>query len=163
MPNPNLKNATWYGFGAAHYMRHPGPSDVFYVNDAARGGDNGNDGLTPETPFLTITYALTQLSGTREPYIFVARTTIASETWPITIDAPYVHLIGTMNQASPTPNIQPDTANHGIVCAAGGIEIAGFIFKAPVGEANACIYSAAAQQWMNHFHHNLNKNYLDLL
>lgn len=150
----NVKHPGYYGFGGAHYVRHPTPGDVFYVTDAARGGDNANDGLTPATPFLTITYALTQLTGLRDSYIFVQRTTPASETWPITISQAYLHLIGTPDQASPTPNIQPDTDNHGIVCAAGGIEIAGFIFKAPVANQDACIYSAAAQQWMNHFHHN---------
>ena len=129
MPSPNIKNPTYYGFGSAHYVRHPGPSDIFYVNDAARGGADTNDGLTPNSPFLTITYALTQLSGTREPYIFVARTTLVSETWPITIDAPYVHLIGTMDQASPTPAIRPQDDNHGLVLAAGGIEVAGFLFS----------------------------------
>ncbi len=154
MPSPNVKNPTYYGYGGAHYMRHPGPSDVFYVNDAARGGDNANDGLTPNTPFLTITYALTQLSGLREPYIFVARTTLGSETWPIEIDQAYLHLIGTPDQASPTPAIRPQDDNHGLVLAAGGIEVAGFIFSAPVANVDACIYSAAGQQWMNHIHHN---------
>lgn len=150
----NIKQANWYGFGGAHYMKHPTPGDVFYVTDAARGGDNANDGLTPHTPFLTITYALTQLTGLRNSYIFVQRTTLASETWPIEITQSYLHLIGTPDQASPTPAIRPQDNNHGLVLAAGGIEVAGFIFSCPVANQDACIYSAAAQQWMNHIHDN---------
>ncbi len=74
MASTNPKSAAWYGGGSAHYMKHPTPGDVFYVTDALRGGDDGNDGLTPATPFLTITYALTQLTGLRDSYIFVQRT-----------------------------------------------------------------------------------------
>jgi len=154
MSNANVKNPTWYGFGGAHYLKHPMANDVFYVTDAARGGSDSNDGLTPYTPFLTITYALTQLSGARNAYIFVARTTLASETWPIEITQSYLHLIGTPDQASPTPAIRPQDDNHGLVLAAGGIEVAGFLFSASVANQDACIYSAAAQQWMNHIHHN---------
>lgn len=149
----NVKSASHYGFGGAHYMKHPTPGDVFYVTDAARGGDNANNGLSPATPFLTITYALTQLTGLRDSYIFVQRTTLASETWPITISQSYLHLIGTPDQASPTPGIAPQDNNHGIVLAAGGIEIAGFLFYDTAANQNACIYCGTAQ-WMNHIHHN---------
>ena len=90
----NIKNPGYYGFGGAHFIKHPTPGDVFYVTDAARGGANANDGLTPLTPFLTITYAMTQLTGVRDSYIFVQRTTIASETWPLEVTASYLHLIG---------------------------------------------------------------------
>lgn len=150
----NVKSASHYGFGGAHYMKHPTPGDVFYVTDATRGGDNANNGLSPATPFLTITYALTQLTGLRDSYIFVQRTTRTEETWPITIDQAYLHPIGTMDQASPTPIIFPDDNNHGFVLAAGGVEIAGFLFQNTVGNQKAGIYAAAAQQWMNHYHHN---------
>ena len=150
----NVKHPGYYGFGGAHYIKHPTPSDVFYVTDAARGGSDTNNGLTPDTPFLTITYALTRLSGAREAYIFVQRTTLASETWPIEITQAYLHLIGTPDQASPTPAIRPQDNNHGLVLAAGGIEVAGLLFSCPVANQDACIYSAAGQQWMNHIHHN---------
>jgi hypothetical protein len=159
MPSPNIKNPTYYGFGSAHYLKHPAANAVFYVQDAARGGSDTNDGLTPDSPFLTITYALTQaallpVANQRQVYIFVQRTTLASETWPIEISQAYLHLIGTPDQASPTPAIRPQDDNHGLVLAAGGIEVAGFLFSCPVANTDACIYSAAAQQWMNHIHHN---------
>lgn len=159
MPVSNTKSAAWYGFGGAHYMKHPTPNAVFYVQDAARGGDDTNDGTTPYTPVLTITRALVLAAALpaaiqRQVYILVARTTLASETWPISISQAYLHLIGTPDQASPTPAIRPQDDNHGLVLAAGGIEVAGFIFSCPVANTDACIYSAAGQQWMNHIHHN---------
>ena len=151
----NIKNPGYYGFGGAHFIKHPTPGDVFYVTDAARGGANTNDGLTPLTPFLTITYAMTQLTGVRDSYIFVQRTTFASETWPLTVTQAYLHLIGTPDQGSPTPNIQPDTNNHGIQVDAGGCEIAGFIFKNPAANLKADILvGSAGQQWQTHIHHN---------
>ena len=150
----NVKHPGYYGFGGAHYIKHSTPGDVFYVTDAARGGSNSNDGLTPATPFLTITYALTQLTGLRDSYIFVQRTTLASETWPITISQSYLHLIGTPDQSTPTPGIAAQDNNHGIVLAAGGIEIAGFLFyDSDESNNNACIYCGTGQ-WMNHIHHN---------
>lgn len=159
MPNPNVKNCTYYGFGEAHYVKHHAANAVFYVQDATRGGDDTNDGLTPYTPVLTITQALVLAAALpvaiqRQVYIFVARTTLASEGWPIEISQAYLHLIGTPDQASPTPAIRPQEDDHGLVLAAGGIEVAGFLFGADKSYTKACIYSAAGQQWMNHIHHN---------
>lgn len=152
----NVKHPGYYGFGGAHFVRHPTPGDVFYVTDAARGGSDTNDGLTPATPFLTITYALTQLTGLRDSYIFVQRTTLASEAaWPIEITQAYLHLIGTPDQGSPTPAIRPQDNNHGLLINAGGVEVAGFIFSATAANLDACIYVGdAAQQWQTHIHHN---------
>ena len=163
MASPNIKNPTYYGFGGAHYLMHPMANQVFYVTDAGRGGDDGNDGLAPHTPLLTITEALVQTAAVaaahptmaRNMYIFVARTTLASEpSWPIVIDQAYLHLIGTPDQASPTPAIRAQDANHGLELRAGGIEVAGFLFSGDSGGTDACIYSAPTQQWMNHIHHN---------
>ena len=159
MPSPNVKNPTYYGFGGAHYLRHPSANAVFYVQDAARGGDDLNDGISPDTPVLTITQALVLAAALpaaiqRQVYIFVARTTLGDETWPIEISQAYLHLIGTPDQASPTPAIRPQEDEYGLVLAAGGIEVSGFIFSADTAYMKACIYSAAAQQWMNHIHHN---------
>jgi len=159
MPSPNVKNPTYYGFGGAHYLKHPSANAVYYVQDAARGGDDANNGISPDTPVLTITQALVLAAALpaaiqRQVYIFVARTTVGSETWPITISQAYLHLIGTPDQASPTPAIRPDAGHHGLVLGAGGIEVTGFLFQGLAGENDACIYSAAAQQWMNHIHHN---------
>jgi len=153
MANPNIKSPIWYGFGAAHYTRTPAAGTAYYVTDAANGGDDANDGLTPNTPFLTITHALTQCVAGANDYIFVFRVDLAEETWPITISKSYVHLIGTPDQASPTPFIAPQDDNHGIILTAGGVEIAGFNFGATAAHLEACIYCGTAQ-WMNHIHHN---------
>lgn len=153
MANPNIKSPIWYGFGAAHYTRTPAAGTAYYVTDAANGGDDTNDGLTPNTAFLTITQALTQVTAGANDYIFVFRTTAASETWPIAMDTSYVHLIGTPDQATPTPLILPDEDAHGIVLTAGGCEIAGFNFGGTATDLKANIYCETAQ-WMNHIHHN---------
>jgi len=87
-------------------------------------------------------------------YIFVARTTLGSEAFPIVIDRAYTHIIGTPDQGFPTPTIRPDAGNHGFELAAGGLEIAGFNFQGMAGETEACIYAADAQQVSNHIHHN---------
>lgn len=159
MPSPNVKNPSYYGFGAAHYVKHQTPNAVFYVQDATRGGDDTNNGISPDTPVLTIGQALTLATALpaaiqRQVYIFVARTTLGSESFPITISLPYLHLIGTPDQASPTPAIRPTAGNHGLILGAGGIEVSGFLFQGLAAENDACIYSAAGQQWMNHIHHN---------
>lgn len=159
MPSPNVKNPTYYGYGGAHYLMHHSANAVFYVQDATRGGNDLNDGITPNTPLLTITQALVLAADLpaaiqRQVYIFVARTSLGDEGWPIEITLPYLHLIGTPDQASPTPAIRPQSDEYGLVLAAGGIEVAGFIFSADTAYVKACIYSAAAQQWMNHIHHN---------
>ena len=131
MPSTNVENPTYYGFGAAHYLKHPAGGDVFYVTDAARGGSNDNNGISPGTPFLTITYAMSQLSGARDSYIFVQRTSLADEpAWPIEVTQAYLHLIGTPDQAHPTPAIRPQDNNHGLLINAGGVEVAGFLFSA---------------------------------
>ena len=159
MPSPNVKNPSYYGFGAAHYVKHQTPNAVFYVQDATRGGDNTNNGISPDTPVLTIGRAQ-QLAAAlppviqRQVYIFVARTTLDAENWPITIGQAYLHLIGTPDQASPTPALRGDAGNHALELTAGGIEVAGFIFSGIADENDACIYSATGQQWMNHIHHN---------
>jgi len=157
----SLKNAAWYGFGAGNYMKHPTPriDGVFYVTDAARGGDDTNNGLTVRTPVLTIGQAIVLANALpagpeRDVYIFVARTTLGSEAFPIVIDRAYTHIIGTPDQGFPTPTIRPDAGNHGFELAAGGLEIAGFNFQGMAGETEACIYAADAQQVSNHIHHN---------
>lgn len=159
MPSANVKNPSYYGFGGAHYVMHPSPNAVFYVQDAARGGSDLNNGISPNTPLLTITEALLRAAALpaaiqRQVYIFVARTSLGDEDWPITISQAYLHLIGTPDQASPTPAIRPPADTDGLELAAGGIEVAGFLFSGDTALPNACIYSAAAQQWMNHIHHN---------
>lgn len=135
-------------------MRVPGAGEDFYVTDAANGGDDSNDGKR-NSPFLTIANAQDHAVSGRNDYIIVFRHDDATETWPIELTKSYLHLIGTVGQqATPTPSICPPGNTHGIVLAAGGIEIAGFNLRSVAANQKACIYGAAAQQWMNHIHHN---------
>lgn len=155
MANPNVKSPIWYGFGGAHWLKHPMAGTAYYVSNA---GDDANDGLTPNTPFLTITHALTLVSGTEDDYIFVKSVSHADETWPIALDTHYVHLIGdpgahsTGGGQTVEPLILADTNNHGIEVTAWGVEIAGFNFGNTVINQKADIHLDAS--WGVHIHHN---------
>lgn len=135
------------------HMRVPDAGQIFYVHRASNGGDDANDGRTPQTAMLTIEEALDRCTTGANDYIYVMRHDAATETWPITVSKSYVHIIGTPFQASPTPLIQPNTDNHGFnLTGGGGVEIAGFNFGMDHTYVDACINQAAG--WMNHIHHN---------
>ena len=68
----NIKSPAYYGFGSAHYVTNNMPGAIFYVDNAGNGGDDANDGLSPNTPFLTITYALTQCTAWKNDYLCLA-------------------------------------------------------------------------------------------
>ena len=55
-------------------------------------GLNTNDGLTPDTPFQTIAYALTQCTDDNDDYIIVMDAW--NEATPILVDCTRVHIIG---------------------------------------------------------------------
>lgn len=150
MASNNTKHADWYG---AHHAAILGEvvGSIFYVHGST--GSNANDGLTPLTPFLTITHAVDQCTAWADDYIFVLNypEMADGEVWPIAMDVDKVHLIGTTKQASPSPVIR-NNAGVSIAITAHNIEIAGFGFGAPNG-SDACI-SINGDLWQIHIHHN---------
>jgi len=93
MANP--KNAAWYGNDLGAFLV-PGAGDIFFVDGI--GGLNTNDGLGVDTPFLDITYALTQCATDNNDYIIVLRYpadgSAAEANYPINITKNRVHIIG---------------------------------------------------------------------
>ena len=124
MSNP--KNASWYsGGGIAHDML-PGAGNVFYVYGIDAGiGNNANDGLTPDTPFLTLTYALAQCTAEARDYIVVLDYyQPTGEVWPISVDVNNVHIIGGDGGGTQMPIITPVGDFAGLSIAADRVTIA---------------------------------------
>lgn len=89
------------------YTLSLGPGEFYYVDGV--DGDNSNDGLTPDTPLLTITAALAKCTSGNEDYIFVMNVhQPTGETWPIAVEKSCVHIIGMSTPLEPAPVIDPD-------------------------------------------------------
>jgi len=94
---------------------YPG-GDVYYV-DGTTGANvdgitaaNTNDGTDPRSPWLTLTYALSQCTDDNNDTIFVLdywRPT--GETWPISVVKNRIHIIGLAQPNLPYPAIHPST------------------------------------------------------
>lgn len=93
--NYNRKSPAFYG-GGLDLQAGANRGQVFYVNGTDWGdGDNANDGLRPDTPFLTLTYALAQCTSEEfDTIVVVDHWTPTGETWPIAIDKDQVSIIG---------------------------------------------------------------------
>jgi hypothetical protein len=152
MSNP--KSPAWYGGGISTICGdQPGIGDVFYV-DGTNGLDT-NDGLTPSTPVLTITYALSLCTAGENDYIIVLGYPgdAGEAVWPIPVNVSKVHIIGTPAQAAPSPFINA-TGNFGcFTISASNVEIAGLEFSCGVSAAEACIATSGGV-WKGHIHHN---------
>jgi len=103
-----------------YQLRHPQPGiaggDVFFVDGTTGANKDGvvasntNDGFDPRSPWLTLTYALSQCTADNNDTIFVLdywRPT--GETWPISITKNRVHIIGLAQPNLPYPAIHPAT------------------------------------------------------
>ena len=131
MPNP--KGAAWYSGGGVGPSLAPGAGVVYYVYGIdADIGSNANDGLTPATPFLTLTYALTQAaaqaalvaSGAWQTYIVVLDYwQPTGETWPISVDVNNVHIMGADGGGTRMPIITPTGDTAGLSIAADRVTI----------------------------------------
>lgn len=95
--------------GAGKYLAAPGgiiglfntTGFIFFVNHFT--GLNTNDGLTPQTQFQTITYALTQCVAGRDDYIVCTDVWDAEPAFPVDIAIPRVHILGLSNPELPQP------------------------------------------------------------
>ena len=124
MPNP--KSGAWYSGGGLYADLKAGTGNVFYVYGIDGGiGDNANDGLTPQTPFLTLTYALAQCVAGNQDYIIVLDYwQPTGEVWPISVDVNNVHIIGAFGAGTQMPIITPTGDTAGLSIAADRVEIA---------------------------------------
>ena len=147
MANP--KSAAWYGGGVMPVINQPGAGKSIYVEGTS--GLNTNDGLTPETPVLTLTYALSLATANANDYIFVLGYPGAAvgETWPIAVNKSKVHIIGTPTQAAPSPlfNAPADTACF--LISVSNVEVSGIEFSA--GASHGCIETSGGA-WKGNVH-----------
>lgn len=84
-------------------------------------------GKSPATAFKTIQEAITVCTGSTDDWIFVFDYSGGGST--ITINTPFIHLIGNMSKAHPYPRIKPASAVPGIELQSGAdrVEIAHFV------------------------------------
>ncbi len=104
--------------------RPVGLGRVFYVHGLT--GSNANNGVDPNTPFLTIAYALTQCADGRNDYIIVLDGW--SEDTPIEIvaDKSRVHIIGMACDGMPLVSLTSNADSPIFEVGADFVEIAGF-------------------------------------
>jgi len=150
----NIKNPNWY-MGGLGGVLCPGAGDVYYVNGYT--GLDTNDGLSPNTPKLTITAGLglcADLAGQND-YVIVLRypsAGAAGETWPIAVDKESVHIIGgNLFGASTCCWVAPTGDTAAFLISKNGVEIAGFDLAG--GDAHGCIENDGTI-WRAHIHHN---------
>lgn len=98
---------------------------VYYVDGI--NGNNGNSGITPDAPWATITFALTQCANDRGDYIIVL------DHWQevVAINVTRVHIIGASrnpNHSFVQLNAVGDTAIFTVTALSNHCEIAGFSF-----------------------------------
>jgi hypothetical protein len=136
MPNP--KTGLWYGGGDAAALL-PGAAKIVYVYGIDGGiGDNANSGETPEDPVLTLTYALSLLTGGINEYIIVQDYwQPTGEVWPISVDKALCHIIGASGQGTQFPIITPTGDTAGLSIAADRVEIANLCVNG--GATHGCI------------------------
>lgn len=134
--------------------RPQGIGKVFFVSHSS--GDNGNNGVDPNTPFESITYALTQVVANRGDYIIPLDTWQSEPSWPILLNGDHrrTHIIMfTFESSTPQGYMVPPGAGDFAVfefeSAAYMIEIAGFTLGG--GASHGCIEIGSAQNnWIHH-------------
>jgi hypothetical protein len=134
----NIKNAAWYG-GGLGMDAGPGIGNIWYVYGIDGGiGSNANDGLSPATPFLTLTYALSKcVTGNHDYIIVLDYWQPTGEVWPIAISKNNVHIIGAEGGGTQMPIITPVADTAGVRIAADRVELARLCING--GATHGCI------------------------
>ena len=150
MANPKLPS--WYGLNLSS-MLVPNAGNIFYL-DGTNGLDT-NDGLTPDTPFLTVTHALTECAAGNDDYIVILyypSAGAAGETWPIDVNMADVHIIGGSFNPMDVKILKPTGDTAAMTLSANGVEIAGLEFGG--GASHGCIETGdSGYSWRQHIHH----------
>ena len=126
------------------------PGTVYFTD--IFNGLNTNNGLTPDTPFQTITYALTQCTADNDDYIIVMDAW--NEATPIAVNITRVHILGLSNNPItpyPTLTATGDTSIMTITSTCNFVEIAGLSFGG--GATMAGIHDAAGTCMAANIHH----------
>jgi len=129
-------------------VMQPGGGNVFYVwgrNNSI--GLDTNDGLSMQSPFLTITHALAQCVDDEQNYIIVlSYSAPTGETWPINVNKETVHIIGAPGGGYNVPYITPPADTAAFSIANDKVVIANLSINA--GATHGCIENnPAAARW----------------
>lgn len=126
---------------------------VFYV---ASWGSDSNNGVSPDTPFASITNALGECVNNRNDYIIVLDDVSANEAaFPISVNKSRIHIIGMSNSAYPYVRLTPTSVNPAFeIGSTQHYEIAGFELGGG-DNTQACIASipglaTAGRAWIHH-------------
>ena len=124
------------------------PNQVWYVwgRDGAIGADT-NSGQTPQSPFLTITKALSMCEDARQDFIVVmSYSAPTGEVWPINVDVKNVHIIGYDGAGTRLCYLTPPADTAGLYIAADRVTIANLAING--GATHGCIENnPAAARW----------------
>lgn len=126
------------------------PGHVFFVNHFT--GLNTNDGITPDTPFETITYALTQCVAGRDDYIICIDVWDNEPAFPVAVEVPRVHIIGLSNPEMPQPCCAINGGGAFSIFDFDNIwdaEIAGFQCV-NAGGAGIALHAVSTALWIHH-------------
>lgn len=89
-------------------LQQGGVGNVFFVNGYGGLGNDGNHGRTPDHPFSTLTYAISQCVDYRHDVIIVLNYwQPAGEAWPIVVNKQNIHILGAAQSNLPWPVIHP--------------------------------------------------------
>lgn len=139
----NKKSPAWYLGGMANDME-PGAGGVFYVNGIDGTGSNANDGQTPSTPLLTLTYALSLCTANADNYIVILDYwQPTGETWPIDVNVDKVHVVGVPGAGAQWPTLTPPGDTAALSVSAGYVEIARLTIDG--GATHGCVETAATK------------------
>ena len=141
-------NSTWWNGGGLTAEMLPGAGNIWYVHGMDAGiGDNANDGRSPSSPFLTLTYAIAQCTAAAHDYIIVLDYwQPTGEVWPISVDVDNVHIIGAEGAGGQWPTVGPTGATAAISVAASYVEIARLTIHA--GATSGCVENdGGAARW----------------
>lgn len=134
---------------SAVLQRPAGAGRVFFVSQSA--GDNDNNGLSPDTPFETLTYALTQCEDWRNDYIYILNSTDGEPLYPVVVAVHAVHIIG-VGVTGGAPGMDTTRMSGGgancMTLTAQRAEIAGLLFTSAA--AYGIVGASAYRSWVHH-------------
>jgi hypothetical protein len=120
--------------------------DVFYVdsNKTTTGGDGDGYGRSPDTPFLTIDYAIGVATASKGDLIIVAANHAETLTASITMDKIGLTILG-LGTGMNRPTLTPNLAGDALTITAARSTFANIIFAAPVTDGQNADVNIAAQ------------------
>ena len=125
------------------------PSDGNYYFVDSIAGSNSNDGLTPQTAFATVKYAITQTTVSNGDVIVM----VPYHVETISVAGGWTPLAGTaivgLGWGSSRPLIKFSATTSTIACSAANLYFSNFVTQASVSEVVSCFAVSAADVVIN--------------